>query len=201
MFTGLITHTAVVDFYQNEQLALTIEGERPSIFVGQSIAVSGCCLTVTKVEEKTIFFDINQETKNVTNIATWNKGMVVNIEFSATFGQTMDGHYVSGHVDGLATIDQIQSNENSYDLSLTFDSSFQKYVVEKGSIAIDGISLTVNEVSNNHCTVCIIPHTWRETNLSKKQVGDKVHVEFDMMAKYFIKQLQPYMDKIQRIES
>lgn len=200
MFTGLITHTGHVVSIDPEHLV--IETLQPMKLVkGQSVAVCGCCLTVVDFNNKTISFDLNPETWNITRFSTLQKGDVVNIENSISVGQYLDGHYVSGHVDTTGTIENIEKEDNAYHFTISFDPVFKNWVVTKGSIAIDGISLTINRVDDASITVCIIPHTLEVTNLSQKKTGETVNIEFDMMAKFFEKQIIPYVESLREVRS
>lgn len=197
MFTGLITHTATLVSLNDAKLC--IETDMKEAFIGQSIAVSGCCLTVVKQNHNQLVFDLNPETLEKTYFKNLDHGEAFNLEKALTLGSTMDGHFVTGHVDCVGVIESLDVFENAYDLWVSFPMQFAKYAIVKGSIALDGISLTINEVKDNQCRICVIPHTWTQTNLHNKQKGDPIHIEFDMMAKYFEKFMDPYIRKVQSL--
>lgn len=193
MFTGLITHTALVRESNAQTLTLS-RPENAKLRIGQSISVSGCCLTVVSFDENTITFDLNPETFEKTTLGSLHKDDVVNLEWSLKKGDPLDGHMVSGHVDDKGVIQDIQKDKDSYRMTVSYDPAFATWLVPKGSIAVDGISLTVNDVSTDHFTVCIIPHTWKVTQLHTKNKGDRVHLEFDMVAKMIARMAQPYLN-------
>ncbi|MCB1197327.1 MAG: riboflavin synthase [Deltaproteobacteria bacterium] len=197
MFTGLITDTAAI--VSIDKAHMRVACHRPvEATTGQSIAISGCCLTVVDHSNNQLTFDLNPETWQKTHFSTLIKGDLVNIEYSLRADQLLDGHWVSGHVDTTGEIIHMQKENHSIHYQIGFTPAFQKWVVEKGSIAVDGISLTINQCSDASLQVCVIPHTYAVTNLASKSVGDLVNLEFDMMAKFFEKQIQPYIQHIQK---
>ncbi len=152
--------------------------------LGASIACSGCCLTV--IEKGDDWFDmyVSGETLSKTNLGEWQIGTEINLERSLRLGDEMGGHIVSGHVDGLATIKSITQDGDSWRIEITPPKGFEKFVAPKGSVALDGISLTVNEVTDTSFGVNIIPHTMQVTTLGTRKVGDKINMEVDMLARY-----------------
>ena len=188
MFTGLVetqgTITDRIDSTNSGRLTLKPLQALEGISLGDSIAVNGCCLTVVKIEDQTLSFDLLQETCQRTNFKTLQPGSHVNLERSLRPIDRMGGHYVTGHIDSTAKILKWELSGCDYLLEVSLSPSFQKWMIPKGSIAIDGISLTVAEVLQDRFQVWIIPHTREVTNLSKKQVNDEVNLEFDMIAKY-----------------
>ncbi len=188
MFTGLVeTQGTILQRIESAQSVrlqlqshLPLEGTR----IGDSIAVNGCCLTVVEIESQNLAFDILQETDQRTNFKALKPGSIVNLERSLRPLDRMGGHYVTGHIDCTAPILRWEASGRDYLLEIALDPSFQKWMIPKGSIAIDGISLTVSAVLGDRFQVWIIPHTQEVTNLATKQTGDEVNLEFDMIAKY-----------------
>lgn len=161
---------------------------------GQSIAVNGCCLTVARIRKSgntsTLGFDLLQETWNRTSFRSVEAGRRVNLERALAANGRLDGHFVTGHIDAPGTILKIDSLGKDHIVQISVPEAVRPYVVFKGSIAVDGISLTVAKTARNALTVCIIPHTWAVTNLSEKRVGDLVNLEADMLGKYVARFLE-----------
>jgi riboflavin synthase len=187
MFTGIIESVGEV-----VSLAQTAEGGRLSLkvpfagelVVGESVAVNGCCLTVTEVVEGVAAFDLLGETLRVTNLGKLGAGGNVNLERAVRVGDRMSGHFVQGHVDCVSEIRAMEGRGDDHRVEVTLPTDFARYVVHKGSIAIDGISLTIAELGEDSFSVWIIPHTFEVTNLGGKAVGDAVNLEFDVIGKY-----------------
>lgn len=152
-----------------------------------SIAINGICLTVVASDEGTFRIDFMPETAKKTSIHTLGKNDIVNLELPATPETLLAGHIVQGHVDATGTINIIEKEGNSYLFTITIPESLNKYIVEKGSITINGISLTVISLQNNQFTVGIIPHTWKNTMLHTAKSSDLVNLEVDIIAKYIEK--------------
>jgi len=188
MFTGLIEEVGTVRLIQTAhgkaQLQLAAPHVAPGTRVADSIAVNGCCLTVTFVEDEALSFDLLEETISRTNLAALKRGSAVNLERPLAAGSRLGGHFVQGHVDCTAPIISLEKKATDWRLEVRLDGRDARYVVEKGSIAVNGISLTVAEVNNGSFTAWIIPHTFRSTNLKAAQAGDMVNLEFDLLAKY-----------------
>jgi riboflavin synthase len=188
MFTGLVVETGeIVSLTPNgESARLTLRA--PSLAaqaqLGDSIAVNGCCLTVTARDGDRLSFDLLAETLRITNIGDISPGAKVNLEPALGAGAKMGGHFVQGHVDTTAAILELSPHGQDHRLEIALPSEFAQLVVFKGSIAVDGISLTVAEVRDSSFVCWIIPHTLAETNLSTRRSGDRVNLEFDMLAKY-----------------
>lgn len=160
--------------------------------IGASVANNGVCLTVTAVADDRVFFDVMEETLRLTNLNALKIGDKVNIERSLTFGTEIGGHILSGHVHTQATLTQVDNTDSHYNLLLQFDSAWQKYIFYKGFIGVNGCSLTVGEVSDNHFWLHLIPETLRLTNLANYQVGDKLNLEIDS-------QTQTIVDTVERV--
>ncbi len=188
MFTGLVeTQGTILQRIESPQsVRLRLQSLLPleGTGVGDSIAVNGCCLTVVEIENQNLTFDILQETDQRTNFKSLKPGSLVNLERSLRPLDRMGGHYVTGHIDCTAQILRWEPSGRDYLLEIALTPSFQKWMIPKGSIAIDGISLTVGAVLADRFQVWIIPHTREVTNLATKQTGDEVNLEFDMIAKY-----------------
>jgi len=184
MFTGLIEEVGRV--LANGESRLEIGAARMSkrLRAGDSVAVNGCCLTLTSRARDRLAFDLLEETLNRTNLKTLRPGDLVNLETALRAGDPLGGHIVQGHIDCVAKIRSFKKRGADYRLEIDVPARFAGYTAEKGSIAIDGISLTIAEVLPKSVVVWIIPHTKRHTNLSRAKAGDAVNVEFDVLAKY-----------------
>jgi riboflavin synthase len=188
MFTGIIEETGRVEsFVQGAaswRLRITAKAVLQNLALGDSIATNGCCLTVTQFDATHLEFDVLEETRRLTNFAAIGAGAKVNLERSLRFDGKVGGHFVSGHVDGLGKIEIFEQRGNDYYLKVCGAAGCGRYLVHKGSIAIDGISLTVAETEGDTMTVWLIPHTIQVTNLHTKRAGDLVNLEFDLLGKY-----------------
>lgn len=188
MFTGLVEETGIVQALQQEGpvCKLTVEADRvlQGIQLGDSVANNGCCLTVTSVSGKKITFDLLQETLRATNLGDAHSGRLINLERSLMLNDRIGGHFVTGHVDGTGIITQWEKEGNDYVLEVEVPPGMERYVVPKGCITIDGISLTVGNVAGRRFNVWIIPHTYEVTALKDRKTGDRVNLEFDLLAKY-----------------
>ncbi len=197
MFTGLVEECGEV-----AALSLSEHGARLSVRaplvgsdakIGDSIAVNGCCLTVTAREGKTLSFDLLRETLERTSLRDARPGALVNLERALAAHARLGGHFVQGHVDGATEVLAFERMGADHRLEIRLPPEFAMYVVYKGSIAIDGISLTVAEVKATSFVVWIIPHTLEVTNLRARKAGDRVNLEFDLLAKYVERMLSPLL--------
>jgi riboflavin synthase, alpha subunit len=188
MFTGIIEETGRVERFERGgdawKLRVAAKAALADVAVGDSIAVNGCCLTVVKFDEEGLEFDLLEETRRLTSISAIKPGAAVNLERSLRFGGKMGGHFVTGHVDGLGVVEVFEARGADRYLRVKAPPGGGKYLIHKGSIAIDGISLTVAEVEADSFAVWLIPHTVEATNLREKRVGDPVNLEFDLLGKY-----------------
>ncbi len=190
MFTGIIEDIGKIVAIQkkNRTVSLRIQTALPlhEVRQGDSIAVNGMCLTVTELspEQRWITMDAIAETVDKTTVGEWRAGTQVNLERALAFGGRLDGHLVSGHVDGTGRISRISRRGDQVTLSVTIPEPLKKSVVKKGSIALNGISLTVADVQGSRLDVALIPFTFRHTTLSTLLVGDRVNLEGDMIAKH-----------------
>ena len=156
--------------------------------IGQSVALNGVCLTATKLFKSKCIFEMIEETTKKTDLGNLKVGGVVNIERSLKVGDRLEGHFVLGHVDGVGVIKKILKKPKEVQVYFEVPKNLAKYVVKKGSIAIDGISLTVVDIKKTLASVSLIPHTIEITNFHTKKVGDKVNIETDILGKYILKQ-------------
>jgi riboflavin synthase len=184
VFTGIVEATAAVLECTGSCLALA----RPALFqdlsLGASISVSGVCLTIAGLEADKIQFDVVPETFIRTNLGTLSAGNLVNLERALAASGRFDGHIVQGHVEGVATVISAPAADTDWCLTVTLPPALADYVVAKGSIAIDGVSLTVASIVGTTCTVALVPHTLAETNLHQRQAGDTVNIETDILGRY-----------------
>jgi riboflavin synthase len=192
MFTGIVEETGVVKGIKPgaKSIALTVETRvcGGDLKLGDSLAVNGCCLTVVKLggpkTRRLVRMDLLQETWTRTNLQHTKIGAVVNLERALAANGRFGGHFVSGHIDGLGTIKRWEKSGADYILEVEAPQDILRYMVFKGSIAIDGISLTVAEVKKKSFVIWIIPHTHAVTALRERHVGDQVNLEADLLAKY-----------------
>jgi riboflavin synthase len=191
MFTGLIIElgevAAISRRAQNAVLAIKGRKILKDILVGDSIAINGVCLTVTTVERDAVTFDVSGETLKGTNLGELNRGDKVNLEPSLRPNSKMGGHFVTGHADGVGRIRSRRLEGNAERIEIEAPANVLKYLVPKGSVTVDGISLTVVDVLNGSFSLVIIPHTAALTTIGFKKVGDTVNLEPDILAKYVAK--------------
>jgi len=195
MFTGIIEGVGKVEkITQNTknrsafEMTVDLGKNAKGLKVGQSVALNGVCLSATKISKNKCDFQMIDETIKKTDLGNLVKGSKVNIERSLKVGDRMEGHFVLGHVDGVAIIKKIEKKPKEIRVWFEVPKKLAKFVVKKGSIAIDGISLTVVDVTKNKASVCLIPHTMNVTNFHSKKVGDKINIETDILGKYILKQ-------------
>lgn len=188
MFTGIIEELGSVDEVkkQGETISLSIKANKTmeDIKLGDSIAINGVCLTVTDIHDKRFFADVMPETFHTTTLANLQKGTIVNLERAMRADSRFGGHFVTGHVDTIGKITKRERRQNAIYIDISLPRNFANVVLLKGSIAIDGISLTVFNKADTNVTVSIIPHTANETVLGKKRVGEDVNIEIDVIGKY-----------------
>ncbi len=187
MFTGLITDVGRVRTVAgNDQLRIVIESSicQQDTMVGASIACSGACLTVVEFAEDWFSCDVSGETLSCTTLGDWKSGIAVNLERSLKVGDELGGHLVLGHVDGVARIVERQADGGSSRFSFDAPHELARFIAPKGAVALNGVSLTVNEVDGDRFGVNIIPHTARQTTFGAAQPGDYVNLEIDMLARY-----------------
>jgi len=195
MFTGIIQGVGKIEkISQNTknrsafQMTVDLGKHAKGLKVGQSVALNGVCLSATKISKNKCDFEMIDETIKQTDLGNLVLGAKVNIERSLKVGDRMEGHFVLGHVDGVGIIKKIEKKPKEIKVWFEVPKKLIKFVVKKGSIAIDGISLTIVDVTKNNASVCLIPHTIKITNFQSKKVGDKINIETDILGKYILKQ-------------
>lgn len=185
MFTGIIENQGTIIRKSENQLGIKTAGDlMGKISEGLSISVNGICLTVTRFDKNSFEVDFMPETKDKTNINSLQPPDQVNLELPATPKTYLSGHIVQGHVDGVGTITEIKEDGNSRILKISIPKNISKYLVQKGSVTLNGISLTIIDLGHNYFTVGIIPITWKKTMLNKIKIGDFLNIEVDILAKY-----------------
>ena len=189
MFTGIIEATGkIVELTQKQgDLAIRIQSanlDMGDVKLGDSIATNGVCLTVVAKHSDGFSADLSNETISLTGFAHYKKGQTVNLEKAMQPVSRLGGHLVSGHVDGIATVESISPNARATEYWLSTDNDLMKYIPYKGSVCIDGISLTVNEVEQNRFKLTIVPHTAEQTTIAEFHVGTQVNLEVDQIARY-----------------
>ena len=184
MFTGIIEALAEVisllPFNEGKILTLSLPFSEDLLAIGKSIAVNGVCLTLTKIGKERGSFYLSQTTLNNTNLNDLKSRDIVNLENPLRLNQELGGHLLTGHIDATSTIEEIRKGR----IQLSISDYIKPYIVPRGSIAVDGISLTVSSLDEHYLWITIIPHTWENTNLKKRNKGDKVNIETDIIAKY-----------------
>ena len=188
MFTGIITDIGEVASRDGGRFAIRTRYAAGTIALGASICCDGCCLTVTSVSPDkagSIFtLDVSNETLSKTTLAAWKAGRRINLERSLKAGDELGGHFVSGHVDGVARIVEVKADGESRRFTLEVPDHLARFIASKGSVALEGTSLTVNEVAANRFGVNLIPHTLTVTTWGSKRSGDEVNLEIDPLARY-----------------
>lgn len=197
MFTGLVEEVGAVLWIRaterGTQLQLSAARIATDARKGDSIAVNGCCLTVAAVRDEQLTFDLLEETLARTNLGELRRDAPVNLERALAAGARLGGHFVQGHIDCPAAVVSLEPSGADHRLEVALPNEFSHYVAPKGSIAVNGISLTVAEVHPESFVVWVIPHTRRETNLADAVAGDLVNLEFDLLAKYLERMLDRYI--------
>ena len=188
MFTGIIEESGVVQTFRprGNRAALTIAAQTvlADLKIGDSIAVNGACLTAIEVSARAFPADVSPDTLRVTNLGMLQTGRRVNLERALRVSDRLHGHLVQGHVDAAAPILEIQREQDTLRLTIAAPASIRPYLVPKGSIAVDGISLTINACDDMHFTCTVIPHTLNRTTLPLRKAGDLVNLESDLIGRY-----------------
>lgn len=191
MFTGIVEELGEVLSLQrgSKQAVLTIKGREifEDLKLGDSVAVNGVCLTATKISKQTFCADVMNETFNRSSLANLKKGDVVNLERAMAANGRFGGHMVAGHVDDVGELLEIKQDDNAVWFTIKAPQKIMKYCIEKGSIALDGISLTIAKLTKDTLSVSMIPHTIKNTNFGSKKPGDLINLENDMVGKYIDK--------------
>ena len=193
MFTGIITGTGKIKKIEKNtknqsaiKVLVDLGKNSRGLKIGQSVALNGVCLSATKIAKNLCMFEMIDETMKKTDLGNLKVGSLINIERSLKVGERLEGHFVLGHVDGVAVITKIEQKPKEVKIWFKIPKKLKKYVVQKGSIALDGISLTVVDAKNDLASVCIIPHTMKITNFKTKKIGDKLNIETDVLGKYIL---------------
>ena len=189
MFSGIVQGQAILSSKEDKDSIVTMEFVTTvfnpvDLDLGASIAINGVCLTATSLNKDSFSVDVSTETLKCTNIGELELGDVVNIEQSLKLGDSIDGHFVFGHVDEVSTVHQIEELDQTRILHFSLSKEGMKFVVKKGSIAINGVSLTVNAVNDSGFEVMIIPHTLEKTTFNEFKKGTRANIEYDMLARY-----------------
>lgn len=196
MFTGIIESTGTItELNAASEQGLVVWIHAPhldysDVKLGDSIASNGVCLTVTEVKGASFRADISGETVSKTLFASYKKGQRINLEKALLPTTRLGGHLVSGHVDGIAKVRQVEKTGNSWQVYITPPAELARYIAHKGSVTIDGISLTVNELTADGFRLTIVPHTAQETTIADLKSGSQVHIEVDLIARYLERLLQ-----------
>jgi riboflavin synthase len=189
VFTGIIEETGIIQDLRfiSEGAVITIASKAipAGLKIGDSISINGVCLTATRVTADSFLCDISSETLQRSNFLKAKKGAVVNLERALLIGDRLGGHFVLGHVDDVGKFAGKISSGEGYEMSFDFPQRLERYLVHKGSIAVNGISLTIASLKKGSFAVAVIPHTYRSTNLSRLMIGDPVNLEVDILGKYF----------------
>lgn len=194
MFTGIVEGIGKIEKISKNtknrsaiQMTVNLGKYAKGLKIGQSVSLNGVCLTAIKLYKSNCIFEMIKETTRKTDLGNLKSGDIVNVERSLKTGDRLEGHFVLGHVDGVGTIKKIQNKPKEIQVWFEIPKNLSKYVVKKGSIALDGISLTVVDIKNNLASVCLIPHTMKITNFKTKNIGDKINIETDILGKYILK--------------
>lgn len=190
MFTGIIQAVGTVEEVEtfdsgDRRLCIDARGIAASALeTGASLCVSGVCLTIVETMERVVAMDVSARTLADTALGDWVVGRRVNLEPALAAGDPLGGHFVMGHVDGAAEVVQVREDGRSVELVLSAAGELNRFIAPKGSVALDGVSLTVNDVSNDSFSVNLVPHTLKETTLSDCRVGSRLNLEIDIIARY-----------------
>jgi riboflavin synthase len=191
MFNGIIHIQAhikdKINYKKTCLLKLTTNLKFKNSEIGSSIACNGACLTLTKISKKNLFFYLSKETLDKTNFKYAKIGQVINIEKSMKYGDSISGHYVQGHIDTTGVVKKISKIDKTWILKIGISSKYKNLITYKGSIAINGVSLTISKINKNFFEITIIPHTLKLTNLINLKKGNLVNIEFDIFSKYLLK--------------
>ena len=188
MFTGIVERIGKIESIRNKkeckEFCIYLEHMFSDICIGDSISINGVCLTITKKESNYMNFDVIKETLNKTNLGSLLLGEFVNLERALSLSSRLSGHILQGHIEGVGVIIDYKKKKNETVMSIGVDPSLLIYCIPKGSIALDGISLTIAKIEDNIVDVALIPHTIENTNLNHKKVGDSLNIETDIIGKY-----------------
>ena len=193
MFTGIVKEVGRIKKISKRsdlwEIGLYSEKVYSQVARGGSVSVNGVCLTVTRKERSLLYFDITSATLNISNLKYLKIGDYVNLEPSLSLGDRLEGHFVLGHIDTTAKVKKFTKIKNTALLEIEVPSDFKKYLIPKGSVAVEGISLTIAEIKNNSFRVNIIPYTLENTNLKYKRIGSFLNIEFDYLGKVILEKV------------
>lgn len=188
MFTGIIEEVGIVSSIVRKahgaNLSISLKKALNDLALGDSVAVNGVCLTVADISRNAFSANISEESLKVSNLSQLKSGQKVNIERALTLSTRVGGHIMTGHIDGIVELKGKIARDDGYEIIFSAPQKLRKYIIEKGSVGIDGISLTVSKVSNDGFSIMIVPFTARYTTLGQKQIGDKINFEADIISKY-----------------
>lgn len=188
MFTGIVKCKgkviAIGEGDKSRRITILTKLDLSRIEPGASVACDGCCLTVVEKTADTLTFDVAAETMALTTLGGWDIDTSVNLETSLCLGDELGGHLVSGHIDGVAIVEDVKPDGDAWRFKIRVPDDLAKYISPKGSVALNGVSLTINEVEGSVFGICIIPHTWQITNIRTWVEGTKVNIEVDQLARY-----------------
>ena len=191
MFSGIIEKLAQVHEFEvsNDKSYIAIAIDNPGLLlkIGDSIAINGVCLTIAKIKNHLFYYDLSPETLSLTSLKDLSVNDSVNIEYPLTLNKFISGHITTGHVDSIGIIKSLQKIIDSWEVVVEVQSDILKYIIHKGSITIDGVSLTVNKLDNNLVYLMIIPHTFENTIFKNYKIGQKVNIEVDYITKHLEK--------------
>lgn len=190
MFKGIITNIGTIINTNPDQTFYIKTESLSSINRGDSIACAGVCLTIVEIIDDVFAAQVSKETLKVTNLNTWKIGTKINLEQATKLNDRIDGHLVQGHIDGIVKILMINQNLSSHEIKLLCPHELTKFIAKKGSVTLDGVSLTVNSIINQEFTVNIIPYTWKNTTFQYSKVNDSLNLEVDIIARYLDRLLQ-----------
>ena len=191
MFSGIIEKLAQVHEFEvsndKNYIAIAIDNSDLLLKIGDSVAINGVCLTIAKIKDHLFYYDLSPETLSLTSLKDLSVNDFVNIEYPLTLNKFISGHITTGHVDSIGIIKSLQKITDSWEVVVKVESDILKYIIRKGSITIDGVSLTVNKIDNNLVYLMIIPHTFKNTIFKNYKIGQKVNIEVDYITKHLEK--------------
>jgi len=193
MFTGIINHSGTIASLEKSGdwlITIHVPNFTHNLVMGASVACNGACLTVIRKDETGFTVQVSQETLDKTTLGSWEVARKINLEPAMKLGDELGGHLVSGHVDALATLIETGQIADSWKLVFEAPPALSRFIAAKGSVTLDGVSLTVNSVQGNQFSVNIIPHTFQNTTLGTLQTGDKVNLEIDLIARYLARLME-----------
>jgi riboflavin synthase len=195
MFTGLVKSLSSIQERTQNRLFVRLpsEWENQIFDLGESIAVNGVCLTIAETVQTQLIFDVSAETLSRSNLGDLKPDETVHLERALTLSERLGGHLVQGHVDGKAVLVQIKDHPTGKEMEIEIPETLKKYCIEKGSITVDGVSLTINQVANNRIHLFLIPHTLERTRFAHLSSGAYLNIEVDLIAKYVEKLCSPYL--------